>query len=653
MVIARKIFVIIFSVMLMLLFNEKVKAQAKSDITLSGRVFSAVTGKPVEFGSVTVVEAKKRAFTQNDGSYRVSFLSPGEYTIVVRSDELKTLTIKMNITRDTVRDFYLQPLTVKGEGLLITASRDVQKISRYTMTLKELKDVPGSFGDSVNALTSLPGVIRTSGLFGPLVIRGADLIRNRYLIDEIPIYNPLHFGGIHSVINNNIISEIDLYASAFPAQFGFANAAIININTIDDVKEFGGYTDVGLISACALIYTPLLRDSLGELQFATPSYVPQQNDDSAQAGYLIASGRVGYLSLFVPAIYEFVTGEEVPFVPEYWDYQVKMKYNFSASHSLTLLLMGSSDYLTFDEEKTKVVNPDEGDDPLLEGFKAKADWSSHSQGLYYTWQPHERFWNKIMLYAAFVKYYSYFTLTSDYAASWLKDVTIDSRPYIFGAKEIFGSELLKDFLRVKGGLEYTYFYFVANGKTIMPKTQQTGIDVGNENAFAIVPLNEKIVNTTVGGYLQPKILFWWFVVEPGIRVDYLNRTEQTIVDPRGVASIEFPSDTILSFAMGRYSYFFQINQYLFIQNPQVTKADEDLKPERAIHRVMAIEQKCGDYTVRAEGFYNNYYDLAVAYYHYGPDGKPRDGMSTGQQKAYGFEIMIKKDLRENETGIYG
>ncbi len=51
------------------------------------------------------------------------------------------------------------------------------------------------------------------------------------------------------MINNNLMSEIDLFSSAFPVQYGNGNAALISINTLDDVKEFGGYVDVGLISA--------------------------------------------------------------------------------------------------------------------------------------------------------------------------------------------------------------------------------------------------------------------------------------------------------------------------------------------------------------------------------------------------------------------
>ena len=123
------------------------------------------------------------------------------------------------------KDIILRPITVKGGSALREREKDIQKVSRHTMTLRDLKEVPATFGDSINALTSLPGIIRSGdGLFGPLVIRGADVRFNNYYIDDIPIFNPLHYGGMHSIINNNLMSHIDLYASSFPTDFGLSRS---------------------------------------------------------------------------------------------------------------------------------------------------------------------------------------------------------------------------------------------------------------------------------------------------------------------------------------------------------------------------------------------------------------------------------------------
>ncbi|MBN1533148.1 MAG: carboxypeptidase-like regulatory domain-containing protein [Spirochaetes bacterium] len=624
-------------------------------IVLSGRIIDSVTKRPVEFGTVAVLEERKKVYTDMSGSYRISVKEPGEYTVIVTSDKLRSMRTRVSLQKNTVRDFYLQPLTIRGQGITITGSRDIQKVSRYTMTVKELKEVPGSLGDSVNALASMPGVIRTDGVFGPLVIRGMSTMWNRYLIDEIPIYNPIHFGGMHSVINNNLMSEIDLYSSAFPARFGSCNGALIAINTVDDVKEFGGYADMGLISAASLIQAPILRNkNTGGISFASPSYMYRQDDEYENAGYMIASGRYGYLSLMIPLIYKLVTGDSITYIPEYWDYQFKARYNFNRAHSLTVLLMGSSDYFRLFDSSRDMVDPTDGDDPLLMGLKIKINYTSHSQGLYYTWQPGSRFWNRVIAYGALMKYYTFFDVPSATAASWLKNVHVDSRPYIFGVKDMFRAEPWEDHLVLTGGVEYTYYYYTATGKSIFNATSGTGFNPADENAFANVYLDNHIVNQTVGGYLQAKLTFGWLTLEPGVRADYLHRTRETIVDPRGVASIELPTDTTLSVAGGQYSYFFQTNPYLFNSMPQIAKIGRDLKPERAIHRVVGVEQRfLGDYSIKVEGFYNTFRDLAMGYYHYEPDGRPLEGFSSGRAKMYGAEVMLKKELREDENGLYG
>lgn len=637
---------------LMVLWGSAALAQ-QGRIVLQGKVFSSTDGRPVDFGTVIVLEARVKVYTGTDGSYRVTVPAPGEYTVIIRTSELKMLRTKVNLTRSVTRNFYLQPLRVIGAGITITGERDIQKVSRYTMTQKNLKEVPGSFGDSISALTSLPGVIRTNGFFGPLVIRGADPSFNRYYIDDIPIFEPMHFGGIHSVINNNIMREIDLYASAFPAEFGSASAAVININTVDEVQEFGGYTDIGLISASALIQAPILRSSSGELHFAPPSWEYREGE-FRNVGYAIASGRIGYLSVFIPLIYEAFTGDRPAFVPEYWDYQMKMKYYFNSSNSVTVLMMGSKDYLNFDDSDAGLVDEDNGDDPLLVGLKAQVDWSSHSQGLYYTYQPSEMFMNRIMAYAALIKYYTYFTLTNDSAADWAKDFNVDSRPYIFSIRDKFKFEPIKKHLQIRGGAGYTYYLFTAKGKTIAANSSSADFNPGDKNSFTSITLDEDIRNHSVDGYLETKVVVGGLTVVPGARGDYLDRGKQYIWDPRGMASYEFPTETTLSVAGGRYSYFFQTNPYIFNTFPQVTALGTELKPERAIHRVAGVEQKFGVMnSIKLEGFYNRFYDLATEYYHYTEDGSPLEGMSSGQIKTYGFEIMLKRDLRENEEGLFG
>jgi len=621
---------------------------AAQALTLRGTIYDDTRRQPVDFGTVIVLEAQVKARTAENGSYTVQIPEPGEYTVIVQSEGLRQVKTKIRIDRDMVRDFRLGAISIRGAALTITGERDIQKVSRYTMTVKELKEVPASFGDSISALTSLPGVIRTDGFFGPLVIRGGLDRNNNYFIDDIPIYSPLHFGGLHSVINNNLMSEIDLFSSAFPAQYGSANAAVISINTVDSVKEFGGYADIGLISASGLVQTPILKTKDGKPYFPSPTgYIEKEEPENA--GYLIVSGRYGYLSLLVPTMYYLITGDKLESVPDYWDYQVKGKYYLNSKNSISVLFMGSKDYFVFTEEGE--LEP--SDDPLLKGFQYKTDKMAHGQGLYYTWQPNERISNRLVAYASLTRSYTYLNLPSTEAAAVWKDINITSLPYVFGLKDRIKIQAVEKILEFRGGPEYTVYHFVARGKTLQNNALNDGWDPADPDQFTPIVLDEDTTNQTVGGYIEAKLTVGGLTFVPGFRSEYLDRSKEITWDPRGMLSYEFPTGTTLSVAAGKYSYFFQTNPNLFDFLPHIAKIGEELESEKALHRVAGIEQAIGMWTIKLEGFYNNYWNLAESFPHYTSSGEFLEGLTSGKMKAYGFEVLIKNDLREDQNGIFG
>ncbi len=629
------------------LFLAWTGAPAEEQYSLSGKIYNGATGEPVENVLIAVAEERTRVRSAADGSFTIAVPKAGSYTVIIASDTLKTVRTIVQIDAMIARDFFLNPPVAVG-GLTVTGKRDIQKVARYTMTVQELKEVPASFGDSISALTSLPGVIRTDGgFFGPLVIRGVNPEENGYYIDDIPIYNPLHFGGLHSVINNSLMADIDLYASAFPAQYGSATGAVIAINTVDNVQKFGGYTDIGLISASALVQSPIYRDSRGGLHFGGPDDIFKEGD-TMNAGYAIASGRIGYLSLFVPTIYKLITGDSITSVPEYWDYQYKMKYSFNSRHSLTLLLFGSSDYITF-VEKGEL---DKSDDPYFQGLEAQINKQAHSMGLYYTWQPMDSVMNKLIAYGALMQSYQFFNLpAAPDTADAFKDFNVTSHPYIFGLKDRFKIGVVKNLFEIRGGAFYTLYYFSAHGKSLVVNAYG-GIDPGSGEGFASYPIDITVINHTVVGYLETKLTAGGLTFVPGVRSEYLDRSGETTVDPRGLVSYEFPTKTTISLAGGKYSYMYQTNPFLFDQIPQVTKV-KDLKSEKAIHRAAGIEQAFALYAIKLEGFYNNFYDTPQYWAHTDSGGKDSLGTNSGKSYTYGVEVMLRKDLRENENGLYG
>jgi hypothetical protein len=601
---------------------------------LKGRVINGSDLKPVPFALVIVEEANIIGNAPG-GAFSISVPKPGKYTVKVQSQGLVTMTTTMTIQGVTTRDFTLNATPSIGRSnITIRGERDIQKISRQTMSAKEIKEVPASFGDSVSALTSLPGINRAGGsFFGPLVIRGADSSFNGYFIDDIPLYKPMHFGGIHSVINSNMMSEIDVYSSAFPAQFGNSQAAVININTDDKCDRLSGYTNIGLISADAFIKTPI-----------TKTVFDGEKMKEENTGYIMTSGRYGYLTLFIPFFYEHIYHKSLDYLPQYWDYQFKANYKVNDHHSFTFLAFGNRDYIDI-SMKSSWIDPE--DDPAMKGFSYYQNDQAHSAGLYYTYKLNDQFTNTLMTYGSFNRSDLWYNIPSTTAA-WTKDLGTKTTPYIFGVKDKVKLEWWKSHSEFRGGLEANYYYFKTSGKQFLPG--KSDMDLNDPDSVNIEILGETIKNQTLTSYAENKFTFGWFTFVPGIHSEHLNLTHETTFDPRGMISVAFPTGTTIAAAGGRYSAFVQTNPVFFTQFPKVASYDY-LKAQHSIHRSVSAEQKISELTLKIEGFDNYFYDIAMQDDYY-VGTEHRLARNCGKLKTYGAEFMIKYN-NENEQGLFG
>jgi len=612
-------------------------SQTKSQYSLNGKVINGTTMKPVVSAVVIVNEVGMVGYTRQDGSYAIEIPKAGSYTLKIQAPGYTTVITKITIDGNVTRDFTLTSGSTRGSGVTVRGERDIQKISRQTMTVEQIKKTPGTLGDSINALASLPGVNRPMGFFGPLIIRGADELLNGYFIDDIPLLKPMHFGGIHSVISNDLIKEIDLYSSAYPAQFQNAQAAVININTKDEVKRAGGVGEIGLISANVLVETPIMQTKIVDGKAV---------DDNR--GYLIASGRYGYLSLFIPPLYKAVMHKKLDSVPDYWDYQFKAKYKLTDNNSITFLTFGSRDYIKAIEDDSA----SEGADPAFEDMEFKMNSQSHGQGLYYTFNYGDSFSNTLLGYALENKM-DYFVDAPKSTASWVKNFRVSSCPNIFAVKDKIKIDWIKDHAILRAGVEFADYRYSTKGKRLVILDISSG-DMNDPDTARTEPINETVSNYLTSGYVENKFSIGGLLFIPGIHSEHLSRTKDTTFDPRGVISYTLPTNTTIGFAGGKYSKFMQPNLHFFAVSfaPEIA-ADKKLKPQKSYHRSVSIEQKISEYTFRIEGFYNNFWDVMERDQYTDSSGTVHNVFANrGKAKTKGIEVMAKIS-DEHEQGLFG
>lgn len=619
---------------------------------------------PVEFGTAIIPQMKYKTNFQ-DGKLTLPNLKPGKYTLRLSGPGMQPTELEITMPLKKKFSVTMPMQTRRTQKVRLITHDEKHSVSTHQLQQHELKSVPATFGDNIAALATLPGVNRPGGIFGPLIIRGAPDTSNRYFIDDIPVINPQHFGGFQSVISNELIDDMTLFSSAFPAYYGQALGAIIDIRTIETAPKPTATIQTGIISSNAFFAAPwsifspkLIAPGETASKAEKTAYQDAKRKSEVDTGFFSISGRVGYLSLLVPPIYKFITGKEIIAVPEYYDYQWKARWYLGDHnrHAVSMMVFGSYDTFTLvrklsDEEKKERIS--QGADPAAGDLTVFNDISSHSQSAYYDYLPSPGVKLRTMLFNTLI--YSRFYREAPGRALGVIDV--NTRPNITGFREIFDMYYFDRKARLRAGVDYQFFNFNSSGVTQQVKASIPAgqADFNNPNDFDIISVSATGQNHLVSAYADNRIEYKGFFVTPGMRSDYLSRSGEATVDGRGLAGYKFPTNTTLAVSGGLYSSFAQTNWYRFNQasrrEARVTTADY-LQSEKATHRSAAFEQAFGFHVFKVEGFYNNLYHMLEST----GAADQAQGIfyaNTGASFNRGIEVSYRKSLQENEDGFFG
>ncbi len=275
------------------------------------------------------------------GVYRLTVAAPGFAPRVLPSLALpQSEPLRLFLERE---GFVLPEVVVTARRLPKTS------VSRQVVTKEELSRVPGTAGDPLRALQSLPGVVTSGDVSGQLLVRGGGPADNAYFLDRIPLAFPFHFGGLISTLNPDLIKNVDFSAGGFGPEFGEVWGGVIDVTQRDARRDrWGGRVDINLLLSDALFEGPL-----------TP-----------KAGLSLAFRR-SYLELMRGFFDDFTA------IPAFGDYQAKLDLSHSEKTQWNFQAFGSDDRLGLE---IKADSDAALQDPALAGvFEFHNGY--HSQGI--------------------------------------------------------------------------------------------------------------------------------------------------------------------------------------------------------------------------------------------------------------------------------
>lgn len=525
------------------------------------------TGTETVLPTSTPITLSYTVDTDLKGKYRIE-IPDGEYRVTVAGEGFEKITFpSLKVGQDTKKDFYMVREGFALPEVVVSTTKDTKaSVSHEVISQNELKSVPGTAGDVLRALQTLPGVATAGDFSGQLIVRGGGPEDNLYLLDRIPLAFPFHFGGVISTVNSDMVKNVDFSAGGFGAAYGNYWGGMVDITQRDARHDRWGFrADINMLLSEGLVEGPITSNSS-----------------------LAVAGRRSYLELFSGVF----AGSALTAIPSFGDYQVKYSYDYSKQTHWDFQAFGSDDQLGV------TISP--GSDLAKQDPAYAGEFSFHngydSQGVNFRRIADDQ--NTILA----TGYHTNFFFDTHLG----RDLHLDINFEDYGGRLDWLHDFDKDtHLRIGTEFDHTlegnHSYFPdidTEGQPGPPLTTSTKYNA-----------DEAYMADNWGLYAEQKIKIFDSKMEvtAGLRGDYLFYNQHLTWGPRLDVAYDLSDQTILK---ANFGYYYQLPWQGPYMDPQF--GNPQLFSEKAISSILGIEQKLqNDLYFRVEAYNKDLTDVVV------------------------------------------
>lgn len=507
-------------------------------------------------------EETLRFTTDASGQFRATFLPAGTYEVIVEYPGFESSLYTFDVENGEVlqRNF---PIFPEGTYTIVVTDeatwREVERAplepnvnaqtGAYTLTRRDIESNPGSLEDVSRAVHSLPGIVSDGDMVATFNARGGETTDVVFMLDRVPLNNPFHLAGFNSLFNPDLISTVDFYAGAAPAEVPAATSAVLAVQTWDgsprqDAFDMDGALDISASSMRVLLMGPV-------------------NDKVSIA----VAGRRSYLESYFQVMKWANVLDTAFAAPEFGEYSTRISYRPNDSHRFMLTAMRAGDSLSL---------VDSGDDSLI-AIDATFQLDNHLNllSLDHTWQLNEAV--QLRSTTAWTQDQAY--MLRDLGGIFEQDIR--SHRW-FGRTDLTATP--GRHIAMVGG-DVSYLLTQSRGSVEDSRLQPTW---GNaplaEYETSLVDLASDQTWGEASAYVQDT----WegpVRIRVGGRATWNGLTDQVLLSPRAGLSVPLPSGTVPKVSWGIYH---KTPSDPRMWDPVI--GNPDLKAERAIHYVVGVDQ---------------------------------------------------------------
>lgn len=221
-------------------------AKAENTQVIKGNVLDKQSQSPVIGATVVLLGTNplKGATSDMNGQFRIQEVRPGRYEVKVTYQGYKELIIPgvvLTSGKEVILDINLEENVKQLKSTMVKGNsknrvlNEMSTVSARSFSMEEVNRYAGGRSDPARLAANFAGVSSPDDSRNDLVIRGNSPVGVLWRIEGMNIQNPNHFstigttGGPVSALNTNMLKNSDFFTSAFPSEYGNANAGVFDL----------------------------------------------------------------------------------------------------------------------------------------------------------------------------------------------------------------------------------------------------------------------------------------------------------------------------------------------------------------------------------------------------------------------------------------
>ena len=258
--------------------GDKFRPSKAKKIKLTGQVIDFKSNAPAVGIHIIRRNPWTAATTDVDGYFEIE-LEPGYHVLELQGVNVKDARRQLMLYADADVRIELEEQNHMLAEVLVTGGR-VEAVKSTALGMEKitpslLKNIPTAMGevDVLKMVQALPGVKTVGEASSGFNVRGGATDQNLMLLNGGTIYNPTHLFGFFTAFNSDMVSDVEIYKSSIPSQYGGRISSVLNITGKEANKEkFVGVAGIGLLTSKLNLEIPLWKERTSLLLSGRTTY---------------------------------------------------------------------------------------------------------------------------------------------------------------------------------------------------------------------------------------------------------------------------------------------------------------------------------------------------------------------------------------------